>query len=419
MRFTFHRPTGVEVSTCCHRPSGGDVAGRVDVGVPGVTAGPTTEDGLALARFRIDGLAHRTRLGRVRGRYLLHPTGCLVLKPRHEIAPPVGEDAPVQRGLLDHVAARIRHGSSRGASHGSNVEVLDPNHVVASRQIGRGLLHPILTSIGLAGPQPRDGRLRLVAAVRSALCSRKAALQPPQPLGLRGSQSRAMQQIPARQGSGSLYSPVHPDYLTAPGRGNRVGYGGERDVPAASRVSGDPVRHGGWHRARHPELDPAHLRDPHRTSVAVQLAYMPRFDRHDSEPVMPAELAPRRSSMRAGEEVRHCLGEVPKRLLLHHLRARPQPLELPSGLGQLPRLLVVAGRMSAAAPTPMRLLLNGFHTNRACEQCSNSSISCVGVGVNRNLAIAQILTACTDTPTEGGSGDSSWTDVRGCAPRLR
>jgi hypothetical protein len=61
--------------------------------------------------------------------------------------------------------------------------------------------------------------------------------------------------------------------------------------------------------------------------------------------------------VRAGKEVRHSLGEVPQRLLLHHLAAAAQPLVFrPSG-SELSALIQVAGR-PATAWTPPRLLLD-------------------------------------------------------------
>jgi len=50
LRFTVRRPPSGEVSPCCHRPSGGDVACSVDVGIaPTGIAGFALEDRLALA----------------------------------------------------------------------------------------------------------------------------------------------------------------------------------------------------------------------------------------------------------------------------------------------------------------------------------------------------------------------------------
>jgi hypothetical protein len=57
------------------------------------------------------------------------------------------------------------------------------------------------------------------------------------------------------------------------------------------------------------------------------------------------------------EEVRHCLCEVPQRLLLYHLAADPQPAELGTGLSELPALIQIARRALPADP-PMRLLFD-------------------------------------------------------------
>jgi hypothetical protein len=69
LRFTVHRPPCGEVSLCWYRPSGGDVAGSVHVGVerPGF-AGDAREDRLALAVFGCDMPAGGASLRGVRGR---------------------------------------------------------------------------------------------------------------------------------------------------------------------------------------------------------------------------------------------------------------------------------------------------------------------------------------------------------------
>jgi hypothetical protein len=61
--------------------------------------------------------------------------------------------------------------------------------------------------------------------------------------------------------------------------------------------------------------------------------------------------------MRAGEEVRHGLSEVPQRLLLRHLAPGAQPLVSRPCFRKLPTLLRVA-RCAVATRTPPRLLLN-------------------------------------------------------------
>ena len=83
MRFTVRRPSIGEVSPCGHRPSGGDVACSVDVGVaPPGSAGFALEDRSALAVSECDAPARGASLRRVRSRDLLDPAESLVLQAR-------------------------------------------------------------------------------------------------------------------------------------------------------------------------------------------------------------------------------------------------------------------------------------------------------------------------------------------------
>ena len=103
MRFTVRRPPIGEVSPCCHRPSGGDVACGVDVGVaPAGSAGLALEDRLALAVFGSDVPARGASLRRIRGRDLLDPTISLVLQTRGEQSPAAAPDGPVQSAFLSN-----------------------------------------------------------------------------------------------------------------------------------------------------------------------------------------------------------------------------------------------------------------------------------------------------------------------------
>jgi hypothetical protein len=91
--------------------------------------------------------------------------------------------------------------------------------------------------------------------------------------------------------------------------------------------------------------------------MSVELFDMAGLEPDLSEALMDDGLAPRWAAMGAGEEVPHGLREVPKGLLLHRLRANPQPVIFGADLGQLGRLLVVP---RAAAPwLPKLLLLHG------------------------------------------------------------
>jgi len=89
----------------------------------------------------------------------------------------------------------------------------------------------------------------------------------------------------------------------------------------------------------------------------AEFAHMARLDSDNPEPFVAPGFPPRGFAARAGEETCHCLGEVPQRLLLHHLAAGPQPPTLSASLGKLPALFQVTRR--AVAPTmPPRLLLD-------------------------------------------------------------
>jgi hypothetical protein len=61
--------------------------------------------------------------------------------------------------------------------------------------------------------------------------------------------------------------------------------------------------------------------------------------------------------MRAREEIRHCLSEVPQRLLLYRLAAGSQPPVFGASLSKLPALLQVS-RRAVAPRTPPQLLLD-------------------------------------------------------------
>jgi hypothetical protein len=133
---------------------------------------------------------------------------------------------------------------------------------------------------------------------------------------------------------------------------------GERKMPAAGPIAGDPV---GLHplgdRPRQAEAHPADLGHPHPTEPPVHMLDMMRFHRDLPESLMHTGFAPRRAAVRSAEKVAHRLGEVPQCLLLHGLRAGRQPVVLGTGRGQLSTLLVIAGR--AATGLPMPLLLDG------------------------------------------------------------
>ena len=170
MRFTVRRPPSGEVSPCCHRPSGGDVACSVHVGVaPSGVAGFALENRLALAVSGSDVPACGASLRRVRGRDLLDPTQSLVLQACDEQAPATSADCAVQPALLSDSHTRLLDGAARRSGHRPHVKGLDPDHVESPRELSGGLLDPVLTPVPLASLQLRDRPPRLVAAVGAAL----------------------------------------------------------------------------------------------------------------------------------------------------------------------------------------------------------------------------------------------------------
>ena len=123
MRFTVRRPADAEASPRCHRPSGGDVACCVEVGVArSGGAGLALEYRLVLAVSRSDMPAHRATLRRVGGRDLLDPTIGFVLQSRGEQAPTTAADAAVKPAFLGHSVSGLFDSSARAARHGPHIE---------------------------------------------------------------------------------------------------------------------------------------------------------------------------------------------------------------------------------------------------------------------------------------------------------
>ena len=172
MRFTVHRPANAGVSPCCHRPSGGDVACGVHVGIarPRV-AGDALENRLALTVFRCDVPAAGASLRRVRCWNEFQPAGGLVLQSGHQQSPPLAADLTVEAPFLRDAGARAVSSAARRAGHRTHLQVLDADGVEASRQIGAGLVHPVTAAICFTGAQPPQWRALFVRAgeIRVAL----------------------------------------------------------------------------------------------------------------------------------------------------------------------------------------------------------------------------------------------------------
>jgi hypothetical protein len=130
LRFTVRRPPNGEVSPCGHRPSGGDVACGVDVGVASSSSACLAlEDRLALAVLRSDVAARGASLRRIRCRNLLDPSVSLVLQPCGEKPPTAAADCPVKPTLLSYTHAWMLDSAAGRPCHRPHVECFDSDRV--------------------------------------------------------------------------------------------------------------------------------------------------------------------------------------------------------------------------------------------------------------------------------------------------
>jgi hypothetical protein len=364
LRFTVHRPPHGEVSLCCYRPPGGDVACCVHVGVarPRI-AGDAREDRLALAVFGCDVPTDAASLRRVRGWDGFDAARSFVIKPGNQSTPPLTTDLAVDATLLRNPSARLVPCAARRASHRPHVEVLHSNHVEAARQICRCLLQPILPPVDLARFDSRDRQLRAPSAVGAPFGACQVLLQPAQPHPFSRCQAWAVQQLAGGQRRRHCHTAIDTDHAVIGRPCNRVRDMGKGDMPTPGAIPSDAIRlDTGGHRACPMASNPPDLGYPHPPVTPVELFDMARLHRDLPKALIYSGLAPRRSAMVAGEEVRHRMGEVPQRLLLHRLRPGRQPLVFGSDLSQLRALRVIA--RAAAATQPKALLLHGQIPNK-------------------------------------------------------
>ena len=359
MRFTVHRPASAEVSPCCHRPSGGDVACGVHVGITRTnTAGDALENRLALAVFRRDMPTCRASLRRVRRWNEFEPPQGLKLQPGNQQPPALATDLPVEATFLRDAGARALTTTARRAGHGRYIQILDADGVEAARHIGGGLFHPVTPAICFTSAQPRNRQLRSGPPVRSASRPGQTLLQPPQPLGFTGVKPRGVQQLPGGQRHRHRHPAINTNHAAVIGFRDRFRDGGKSDVPPPGQIQSDSV---GLHRigyvAGPAETHPADLGYPYLPMPAAEPLNVVRLDADLPKPLGLAGLTPRRATVGAVEKVAHRLREIPQRLLLHGLRPGRQPIVFGTSRRQLSTLLVVAGRF--AARPPMLVLLYG------------------------------------------------------------
>ena len=359
MRFTVHRPASAEVSPCCHRPPGGDIACGVHISVARArTAGDAQENRLTLAVFGRDMPAGRASLRRVRSWNEFDPPRSFVLQPGNQQSPPVAVNLTVEASFLRDLGARALTSTAPRAGHSTHMQILDTDGVEAARHIGRGLFHPVTAAVCFTGAQPGNRPLGSCPPVRSASRPGQTLLQPPQSLRFTNTKARSTQQLAGGQRRRHRYAAINANHAAVIGSRDRFGDGGKGDVPAPRAIQRDAVRlDRSGDVAGPPEPHPADFRYPYLPIAAAQLFEVARFESDLPKPLMFAGLTPCRAAVGAVEKVAHRLREVPQRLLLHGLRPGCQPLVFGAFRSQLGTLLLVTGR--AAPRLPVLLLLDG------------------------------------------------------------
>ncbi len=365
MRFTVRRLASAEVSPCCHRPSGGDVACGVHVGIArACAAGDALENRLVLAVFRRDMPANRASLRRVGSWNGFESLRSFVLEPGNQQSPALAVNLTVKAPFLCDVDAWATDSAARRTGHRPDMQILDANGVEAARHIGGGLFNPVAAAICFTGAQLSNGPLGSCASVRSVSRPGQTLLQSAQSLNFTSTQARNTQQLASGQRHRHHDAAVNTNDAAVIGSRDGFGDRGKSDVPAPRAIQSDAVR---LHRvgdvAGPPEPHPADLRYPHLPIAAAQPLEMARFESDLPKPFMPAGLTPRRATVGAVEKVAHRLREVSQRLLLHGLRPGGEPVVFGAGRGQLGTLLVVIGRL--ALRLPVLLLLYGQIPHKA------------------------------------------------------
>ena len=251
--------------------------------------------------------------------------------------------------FADRVMAPIRRSSTLITSNRRAISVL----ALSAQSLRRSVSRARSRAIAWLDPGAAVRAVSRLASFRSSLRSLARS---------RAARPGHVQELSCRQGGGDRHAPIDSHDLAVAWCGNRVGDGGEGDVPAPGSVPGHPVglhprRHRRDQRNRtHPAFGTQHLAACGTPGVRAQC--LPRARRSGTlHPARPCATSAA-GRVRRSKNARHRLGEVPQRLLLHRLGARGQPWMLCPRCGELPALHQVARRACPAWP-PLGMLLDG------------------------------------------------------------
>lgn len=261
--------------------------------------------------------------------------------------------------------------------HLADAQVFDSDDVEPARQVGTGLLHPVLAAVTGAGMQLGDPGLDPPAPVGTPTAPGKAALEVLESFSLTSRQPGTRQEFTSGQGRRYGHTAVQPSDVAGTRCRHRRRDDGEREVPATSPIAGHTVRLRRWNRARQAQPHPTDLGHQSDSPLPVQSDYPSGLRTDDAEPLVLPGLAPGRPPVSACKEVLDGLVEIAQRLLLHHLGSGAQPAERNARLGQLTALLDVSRRRTFVAG-PHRPLLECQvpHVPRVFAQLPQRSVLC-------------------------------------------
>jgi hypothetical protein len=230
--FTVRRSADAEVSACGHRPSGGNIACSVDVGVAWSSGtGLALEHRLALAVSGSDVPTHRAALRRVGGRILLDPTGSFLLQPRCAQAPTTTADPAIKTSLLGDLAPGLLDSSARAAHHRPHIKGFNANRVETTRDISAELS---TQSVRRAASRAFSFAIASLvrAPIRGALRAGQTLLQHPRPRSFTTTQAWDAPQITGRQSRRHRNPAVDAHHRTISRAGDLLRDMRERHTPA-------------------------------------------------------------------------------------------------------------------------------------------------------------------------------------------
>lgn len=377
---------------------------------------------LCLTTRRIGMTADGTRLRAIRGGHLdQYPAGSrrLVRQLAGRLAPPLGKDRPVEAAFLRDFRAGLVDGALCGASHRSDLKVLNRDQAVALGQLAGEVVQEVGADTCLAGMQAGKVPKGSLLAPRPSAFARSAppprgflapclASESAHPIALSGSKSGAGPKLPTGQGNSGGDSTVNSDGRPSvtPGIDDRV-LAGQGRVPS-KRVARDryvlDFAHWG---AGPPKPNPAefwnaHYAPPSVEAADIDLSYGPRLDAEmfalplSTQPRIPG-LAPKEAAIGHLEVAQRLLQDIGVRL--------SQPRQSPLGRSEFrPCLLLVTEAATAHPPGGPSLLKSSVPHRPSASSPTRKCSRLIG-GRVKAVAIADVLRI------HRGEGERRWGQI--------